>query len=564
MLASTILAAVLLSSPPPAPPSGPPPATQGQQVSAAQTTAEDNYDNGDHQAAAVVFHEIAEGRSPGDARRAQFWLGKALFQLQLPTPALSTFDVILEAGPSHPYHRTCLPWLAALSRELPDGSGVLSRIGSYQGTDLEDPAFEDVRDELYFLLGRDRYERGRLGEAIGLFSLVPRQSDYFVGAQFLTGVAETRELHGPEAVEAFKRVLRAGVRQREAWEEAGKNLYRIKRLRRRIERNDGDGKRNRSRRLRRRLQRTLHVTTSELELIEENERFQERATLALGYIFYQVGRFETANKYFDRVEPESPYWLDAIRASAWNEFRLVELEQGNANRHYQRTLGHVHTLMAPVFGDRMYPEAPILRAVTYYFNCRYGAAKLALQEFEERYLGTRDQLREVLADKREDFELYGLSVDIRAHQSALHPFVQQVAAHALSDGSIDRQYAYVEALDREQERLGELDAPVREGRLGDQADETIELARSVAKERAGSSARQRLEELIAQVNRQERQAIRIEYEILNRLKAKGPDIRGEKQKPFVDSEHEVYRYNGEIWADELGYYNYGVTSLCSE
>ena len=36
------------------------------------------------------------------------------------------------------------------------------------------------------------------------------------------------------------------------------------------------------------------------------------------------------------------------------------------------------------------------------------------------------------------------------------------------------------------------------------------------------------------------------------------------EKPHIDSEHEIYKYNGEYWQDELGYYRYEVTSICKE
>ena len=44
----------------------------------------------------------------------------------------------------------------------------------------------------------------------------------------------------------------------------------------------------------------------------------------------------------------------------------------------------------------------------------------------------------------------------------------------------------------------------------------------------------------------------------------GDEGVGELQKPFIDSEHEIYNYNGEYWQDELGYYYYKVTSACTE
>ena len=40
-----------------------------------------------------------------------------------------------------------------------------------------------------------------------------------------------------------------------------------------------------------------------------------------------------------------------------------EVEPDNANRHYQKTLGYIHTLNAPFFFDYLYPEALILKKV---------------------------------------------------------------------------------------------------------------------------------------------------------------------------------------------------------
>lgn len=561
---ASLLLSSILSFPPPSPPGQTEPAPPSVAVSGPQTAAEELYRQASHEAAAVQLFEVAQGRQSGDPARAQFWLAKSLFRAGYPAASLAAFDRILQQGPTHPYHRATLPWLAALSRSLPGGADVVARVGTFRGADLEDEALDDVRDELYFLLGRHRYESGKLGEAIALFSLVPHDSDYFVPAQFLIGVAETRELHGPEAVEGFKQVLRANAQQREQWQDEGKNLHRLRQLRFRIDRLEGAGKKRRADRLRRRMQRALDVTESELAVIESNERFEDRARLGLGYVLYQVGQFDRAMVYFDGIHSSSPYWLDAILAAAWAEFRAVEVDEGNANRHYQRTLGHVHTLGTPVFADRMYPEAPILKAVTYYFNCRYGAAKAAITEFHERYGSTRTLLRNMLDGAPEDFQLYELTTAIREDRSSLDPFVAGVASHALSDQAIERNYAYVTALDAEEKRLSEASGELRDGPLGEHVLEGLDLARSLAMEKTGALARQRLEEVVAEVARQERTAIKIEYEILNRLKAKGPDKPGEKQKPFVDREHEVYAYNGEIWADELGYYNYAVTSLCSE
>jgi outer membrane protein assembly factor BamD (BamD/ComL family) len=548
------------------PPSGGPavPPPSGGPINAGATSgpatgvlvdAEDKYKKEDYQGAAVIFEAVASGKTPGDTYRAKFWLGKSLYKLEFYAVSLSVFNEIVAAGPNHPYHKLTLPWLASLSRELPEGAGVLEKIGTYKPADLEDSAFDEVRDELYYLLGRFFYQKGDLGQAIALLGQVPDDSDYYIPAQFFLGVAETREFHGPQAVEAFKNVLRKNITLRE---QAMKNRKKTKKEQK---------KKKKALKVATKGGKVLVAgNTEELSFDEEMQRYEERANLALGYIFYQVGKFETANKYFDKIPLESPYWLDSILAASWSEFRLVEVEPDKANLHYQRTLGYIHTLNAPFFYDYLYPESVILKAVTYYFNCRYQPAKLAIEEFNRRYPKTRDDLKDLLGKAPEDFALFDLSVKIRNSESTLDPFVEEVAQKSLQDKTLEKNYAYVNELQREAAQLDEMRPDFKGSPLADTITENLDGLQSLAKETTGALARQRLMTQIQEINDLEREAIKIEYEILNRIKAAGDTgaKEGRPQKPKIDSEHEIYNYNGEYWKDELGFYNYKVTSLCKE
>lgn len=515
--------------------------------------AEEKYKKDDFQGAAVIFEAVASGKTPGDTYRAKFWLGKALYKLEFYAVSLAVFNEIVAAGPNHPYHKLTLPWLASLSRELPEGAGVLEKVGTYKPADLEDSAFDEVRDELYYLLGRFYYQKGDLGQSIALLGQVPDDSDYYIPAQFFLGVAETREFHGPQAVDAFKNVLRKNITLRElANKNRKKKKKEAKKKAKALKKATKGGK------------SLIAGQTEELSFDEEMQRYEERANLALGYIFYQVGKFETANKYFDKIPLESPYWLDSILAASWSEFRLVELEPEKANLHYQRTLGYIHTLNAPFFYDYLYPESVILKAVTYYFNCRYQPAKLAIEEFNRRYPKTRDDLKDLLAKAPEDFALFDLSVKIRNSESKLDPFVEEVAQKSLQDKTLEKNYAYVNELQRESSQLDEMKPDFKSSPLSDTITENLDGLLSLAKETTGALARQRLMTQIQEINDLEREAIKIEYEILNRIKAAGgADTKeGRPQKPKIDSEHEIYNYNGEYWKDELGYYRFKVRSQC--
>jgi tetratricopeptide (TPR) repeat protein len=547
-------------APPPPPagaPAAPPPApSPSPTAGGSNAQGEALYKAEDFSASAIHFYKVAAGQIPGDQPRAQFWLGKALYKMEFYSASLSVFDEIVQAGPSHPFHKLTLPWLASLSRELPEGAEVLQKIGTYKPTDLEDEDFDEVRDELYYLLGRFYYQKGDLAQGVALLDQVPKNSDYYIPAQFFLGVAHTRDFKGEPATAAFKNVLRRSIELRQA-EEANKKKKR-KADRKAKKKVKVKGKRSR--------RRQKEMTSAELTFEEEMLQYEHLAALGLANIFYMVGKFDTATKYLDMIPLESKYFLDAVHWAAWAEFRKVEIDDKNANRHYQRTLGYVHTLNAPFFDDYLYPDALKLKAVTYYFNCRYDSAKRTVDEFNRRYPQTMEQLNSILQQAPEDYQLYELARKILLEESGLDPFVEQVAQKALYDKTLSKYFAYVEELEREQAMFEQMSGDFTGSGVGERVSEDLDLAMSAARERTGAEARSRVTAQIKEIKDLNIEMIKVEYEILEKRKQQKEleSTPPKPQRPEIDREHEIYKYNGEYWQDELGYYRYEVTNLCKE
>lgn len=563
-LSLTLPTAAWAGPPPPPPPGGaapattagppaPPPAPPATAAPAGSPMAQGEaaYKAEDYEGAAIQFHKIASAEIPGDVPRAQFWLGKALYKLGFFSASLSVFDEIVQAGPSHPFHKLTLPWLASLSRELPEGAEVLQKVGTYKPTDLESEEFDEVRDELYYLLGRFYYQKGDLAQGIALLDQVPEKSDYYIPAQFFLGVAYTRDWKGEPAVDSFKEVLRRSIALREA--AAGKKKDKKKKAK--VKGKAGKGKR-----------RNKDVTSVELSFEEEMKQYEHLAALGLANIFYMVGKFDTSIKYLDKIPLDSAYFLDAIHWAAWAEFRMVEVDEENANRHYQRTLGYVHTLNAPFFEDYLYPDALKLKAVTYYFNCRYDSAKRTVDEFNRRYPKTMEDLKGILEQAPEDFALYDLALKIRNEESGLDPFVEQVALKALQDKQLGKYFAYVGELEREMEMFDDMSGTFKSAGVGERVTEDLELALSQAREATGAEARTRITGMIKEIKDLKIEMIKVQFEILEKRKQQKSleQYPAKPQKPEIDAEHEIYKYNGEYWQDELGYYRYEVTSICKE
>src|SRR5678816_3218859 len=168
------------------------------------------YDKKDFFSASIELKKVLDGESGDDAKnkqRAEFFMGKTLYQMGFYAGSLAYFDKIVQAGDAHTYHGAALKWLAALSRVLPETSGILEKIGTYDPKALEDSSLASVKDELLFLLGRHYYNRGGDGDfdkAIALFRQVPRESEFFIKAKFFEGVTYVRKYQGKPAVDAFK------------------------------------------------------------------------------------------------------------------------------------------------------------------------------------------------------------------------------------------------------------------------------------------------------------------------------------------------------------------------
>src|SRR4029077_1936454 len=172
------------------------------------------YDGTDYFSASIELSKVIEGES-GDTepnkQKAEFWMGKALYNMKFYSASLSYFDRIVQKGPSHAYYNATLKWLASLSRTPPDSTGILDKIGKYNPADLEQPALEKVRDELYFLLGKYYYQKGNFKEAVELFNTVPNSSEFYVQAKLFEGATHVREYQAAPAVESFKAVLRTAA-----------------------------------------------------------------------------------------------------------------------------------------------------------------------------------------------------------------------------------------------------------------------------------------------------------------------------------------------------------------
>ncbi len=487
------------------------------------------------EAAEGMFRVVSgeTGDDPGNKQLAEFYLANALYRLKFFQASFAIFSVIAEQ-PNHQKFNETLMWLAKLALELPEPADIIARVGKYSDEHL---ARFDNKDQqqLYWqlnqMLGRYKYRQGQFEEAIRFFQKVDKRSPDYVKAQFFSGISYVRLKKSVPAVQAFQRIVKAveeGV----------------------------DG-------------------------VEDEDRLRDLANLSMARTYYSASirldpetnaptidakKLSAAVKYWNVVDESSEYWLDAQFEEAWAYFMAGQ---------YTRALGNIHTINAPYFPKAFYPEADILKAVVYFTNCDYEKATIVVARFNQKTQPVKDELEQVLKKyqgENQEEEFFKFLLKVREGNANLDAKVEPIISSALSDRQLLKNIDYVNALEEEMKRFKKSPPGFQSSPIGDQVEQALGLARSLAIKQAGRLAQQRYRRYVDEMAEHMRNGEKILIDItaaqrnlLDQAMKEG-QVSAAESKIFgvvnPDDEHFIWPFDGEYWRDELGFYRQEVVSAC--
>jgi tetratricopeptide (TPR) repeat protein len=476
------------------------------------------YEKKDYYSASIEFYKVIAKEtedSEANRQRAEFFMGKTLYQMGFYAGSLAQFEKIVNSGDAHRYHGATLKWLAALSRVLPETSGILDKIGTYRPEQLDDPVMGEVRDELYFLLGRHFYQKAKFDEAIDLFRRVDSKDPFFVRAKFFEGVTHVRKYEGRPALDAFKEILVIAE------------------------------------------ERPKHYSRDEIDT------YQELAQLQMARIFYSTQQYDKSIKYYEKLDQDSPDWLNTLFEASWAYF----MKTNNS-----KALGNIHSLNAPYFETTFWPESILLKAVIYYKYCLWDRALEAVAEYNQNFKPLRQNLKEIVAKYDDNAEFFEYIQKIFDNKAGLDTTTQRLVLSVLGDKTLKKTFDWVTELDKELAMLNKADQAWQTTAIAGEVLAQLTLQQSLAKADAGKLARERVERLMDELKEWSRDGLKIRIQVLEAkagnitAKAKGEQISGShKEEPIiVDDEHFMWKFNGEYWKDELGYYRFRIRSKCPE
>jgi tetratricopeptide (TPR) repeat protein len=302
----------------------------------------------------------------------------------------------------------------------------------------------------------------------------------------------------------------------------------------------------------------------------QSPRLREMAFFSLARIHYSFEQFRYALFYYERIDRDSEAWLDSLFESSWAHFRLGE---------YEKALGNLVTIQSPFFIDEYYPESSMLKAITFYENCRYPEARAFLGEFSQNYAGVMKELDRLVGEKRTPEQVYeelakleGKVADGRDDSERSSAITARLVRLAVSDKRVAAIRDAIGEVDDEKTRILALSEPFNGMPEQQELIEKIDQRRRELVSAAGGVLSDKLTAELTFLKELKSQLTRIMFEITKQEKGALENKLSNTEQtigmiPYnfttaTDDERVYWPFEGEYWRDELGTYQYTLTRGC--
>ena len=289
---------------------------------------------------------------------------------------------------------------------------------------------------------------------------------------------------------------------------------------------------------------------------------QEQCLMGLGRLYYQNKNYDKAMKSFDAIPKKSYIWPYTLLEKGWTAYK---------QKNYNRTLGAVVTLKAPLLESYFSPEAEVLMALSYHKMCLYDDSILVIENFHKNYESKAKILKRYLSQKHEQPYHYFKAVIERQsggksfgeeEREILNSLITQIQKELFFNLNLQLlNGARREIKKLRKQKNSFLKTLLLENTKDFEERQLFLLSRFVQR---------KLVEFTNDMNFYSKELYKIYLENLTEMKTaiyeqkkiantrgRG-DLRNVKRK---DTQY-FWKFRGGFWADELGEYVFGLKSNC--
>lgn len=497
----------------------------------------DSFKGGDYETAAAGFYSVLRlSEDQGEVVESQYGLARSFEKLGLNLAALKYWTDIAEAGNEHPYFEKAIEGLVNVGEALDDDLNVPKTLNKvYNGPNIAtiEKMNPEVLQRVYFHVGRYVYNQQNFKEARKMFKTVKEGNPAYPGAQYMLGLLRLGVGQPDRPPPKFKEAV-------EHFENARK---------------------------------AIPKETANPKLVE----LRDLSTLALARLYYEQAYeledgdpkrtegLQLSKLEFQKVPRFSAGWSEALFERAWAH---------TVNNEYGRALGALHSLSAPYFQDQFYPEAKVLQAIIYYYNCQWDRVNTILEETKTAYEPMSERMTKLAESNLEFDEWYPLlqksmEQSESSDDAALLP--RRVAFAIASDPKFAKMERFLKEIDREQ-KVFEKNRTFAKSDMGTTLVEDFDANRQGYLGVMGKFLKSKVISLAAELSDITTRASLIALETktaeadwLEQGRSITNEARKRLPRPFIpDDSFQFWWFRNEYWIDELGYYEFTIKTECFE
>ncbi|MBA2661250.1 MAG: hypothetical protein H0U74_03085 [Bradymonadaceae bacterium] len=470
--------------------------------------------NNNMQAARTYLEFLALDPDPESPEwyEARFGLSKALYQQGILSGATTPLLETLMAGADKPHFEEAFEMLGDLTRKIGYRPPVLEELTrSYVGD-----KGEGFQNQYNYYMGKFFFDYNRTDLALQYLQEVKPAAKDYPSALYLMGVAQldpsVNDIGG--ALRNFERAILAA------------------------EASPGSG----------------------------NEEVLQLGYLALARVFYEVGLYDVALFYYQKLPSNSSRSASAQFEQAWTYF---------LKNDHKRALGVFHTLHSPYFGQWYFPDLYILEATVYLNLCKFPQSQRAMTEFRAKYLDKRPLLQNYLQQTSEPADYWNMITRAQGKQGAAKggPLPALFVNAVLENVSFYNIYNVVQALRNEKRALESNISTL--GEFGEEVLDRVNEQLETKIQEGGIMVQQRLSSVDQELQDWEIKAMQISFDIDSEERQQIQErlVNPDYEPPVVEAgttllivadDWQPWPFEGEYWLDEVSSYRSRLRTECVE
>jgi tetratricopeptide (TPR) repeat protein len=274
-------------------------------------------------------------------------------------------------------------------------------------------------------------------------------------------------------------------------------------------------------------------------------------------LFKQL-KYQEAMEAYDAIPKTSYRWPYILLEKAWTAYHLND---------YNRTLGILVTYKTPLMSSYFFPEAEVLRAISYFKLCLWKDSLGLVNQYYNVFRPKSDELKKILL-KNKNSQTYFLKMLLSPIKEfeKLNPFVRKLMTQ------IRKRIKFSLDVVNYKKALNEIKflKKRKKSKFNNNLIAAVQKSVNWRAKHLNHYIKRQMFQFINDMHKFSYEMFNVRLEVLSlkrnlvysNEKLISNRSRGSLENVNRPSNKHFYPFNGEFWGDELGEYSFGLKSNC--